>query len=737
MLLSHGLKKLPRLASGWISAAFLLGVVSGTRVAADDSGSKATGPDYLAEVTSEADFVSIALPSGTRPEIEFVSKFTTPAAADPLLLHTVYQNVRRYTLHQEFLIQVFPDYFSSLDDYAAMFLRRATRDYYVGGLFRIRTENGSRVYGFDVAIDESNPSELLTAEETRSIYERLLPTFHLTPFLYVPSLPGAVARALSWEDPGFPLYFFPGDVPQPPYVPYTVAANYGRVRLMTIEQLAEESQNGRISWQDILVLDKTPFDVEGVVAGVITGERQAELSHVAVRSARRGTPNAYVQNAHETFAPYSDQLVRLEVGDAAFTVETGVDPSDAAAFWEEIRPVLSVVSEADLEYATLDNVLEMDLSEAEGPLSARFGGKAANLARMYSVLPPDNQVPAFAIPFKYYDEFMATNQILDERVEPPVVRTFKEYIESLLEDPQFQTDGEYRAALLESFRDTMESNGFINPLLVDALGDRIERVFGSRLTMVRFRSSSNVEDNLVFNGAGLYDSTSVCAEDTFDTDTEGPSHCDASQTEERTIDRGLKKVWASLWNFRAYEEREYYQVPQSNAVMAILVNPAVPDEASNGVAFTGDPIAGATAGYVVNAQVGENSVVHPDVDVLPEKDVLQVEAGSVASIKRLRGSSLLPPGEWVLSDEQLGRLGSAMAILEANMPLDLEGYSPDDVLLDVEFKFTQEDKLVFKQVRPFLRTGATPPKVFSKYDLDKNGILNGGDLFLFSKQWGE
>jgi hypothetical protein len=74
---------------------------------------------------------------------------------------------------------------------------------------------------------------------------------------------------------------------------------------------------------------------------------------------------------------------------------------------------------------------------------------------------------------------------------------------------------------------------------------RIEEVFGRAGGMVRFRSSSTMEDLLEFNGAGLYDSTSACAAADLDLDGRGPSHCDPSQPDERGIERALKRVWAS------------------------------------------------------------------------------------------------------------------------------------------------------------------------------------------------
>ncbi len=280
----------------------------------------------------------------------------------------------------------------------------------------------------------------------------------------------------------------------------------------------------------------------------------------------------------------------------------------------------------------------------------------------------------------------------------------------LLVDEEFKSNGEYRSELLEEFREEIEDNGVNDPLLLDHLATRILEVYGSYETMVRFRSSSNVEDALAFNGAGLYDSTSVCALDSFDGDSDGPSRCDFNQPKERTIDRGLKHVWASLWNFRAYEEREYYQIPQDQAAMAILVTTAFPDEASNGVAFTGDPELGASAGYVINVQIGDESVVHPSVDVLPEKDVIKLTPdGAVERILRPRPSSLMEPGEHVLSDEQLIRLANIMRLVETQLYTDPEGFRPEDILLDFEFKFTQGEELILKQVRPFLRSGATVP----------------------------
>jgi hypothetical protein len=55
------------------------------------------------------------------------------------------------------------------------------------------------------------------------------------------------------------------------------------------------------------------------------------------------------------------------------------------------------------------------------------------------------------------------------------------------------------------------------------------------------------------------------------------------------LDEGLKIVWASLWDFGAFEEREYYQIDHSDIAMGVLVSTQYEDEQANGVAFTGNP----------------------------------------------------------------------------------------------------------------------------------------------------
>ncbi len=669
------------------------------------------GPACSQNVATDEDFDALSLsPTGIQ-YWERATKFMVPAKDDESVIPPLVQNANRYPLHMEFLTALFmPDLTQS--KYMEIVTKRATRVYFAGNLVRIDDPVEGRFYGFTV-YTAASMAEQLEPVEVKRVIDELSSVFGAgeLAFTFEPYDAAGPAKAKAWINPGFRIYYPKHD--DVTVEVYTPGVNYGYVRLYTLAQFETASKEWLFGFRDIVVIESVPFDIEAVVAAVVTGGRQWELSHINVRMARRGTPNFYVKDALAALSQWEGKLVRIEARkkvppeteDSYTIAEATVE--EAEAWWAGHQPKLEDIPGVDSEYAELDRVTEMDTApDAQLPLVSRFGGKGANLALLYAFLDPKYQVPGFGIPFHYFEAFLDETMILDSQVEPPENVSLREYVHRLATNPALAEDAKLRHSLLAGLRAHIEDSGTVSPALVTKLAERIDAVFGGTHVPVRFRSSSNIEDALEFSGAGLYSSTTVCADDTLDSDSLGPSHCNPAEPEERSIERGVLRVWSSLYNDKAWDERDWYQVPQDAASMAILVTLAFPDEQANGVAFTGDPSDPEEKRYLVNVQLGDEKVVSADPAMIPEKDLLQLTDGLVTKIFRIRSSVLAEPGVPVMSDEQLRELGALMYDIRQQYPIDAGEHDPALILLDLEFKVEKVTlQLQIKQIRPFLMAG--------------------------------
>jgi hypothetical protein len=309
----------------------------------------------------------------------------------------------------------------------------------------------------------------------------------------------------------------------------------------------------------------------------------------------------------------------------------------------------------------------------------------------------------------------------------------------MLADPRMTSDAGYASARLEALREAIEDAPFPEALLAkiaetmrQSLGDEVETM------RVKFRSSTNAEDLDTISGAGLYDSKSGCLADDLDGDTAGPSRClsdeerafkeaevaarrvelaahpertwlmeiiedfEGDLAKEKPVARAVKKVWASLWNERAFEERDYYGIDHRKVYMGIAVDPSFVLETANAVAVTnleGDV-------YRVVSQAGWLSVVRPE-DPLAVAEVLTFRRGAgdaLADVQVLVESTLVPSGETVWSPAELDTL--AGLLFEVQDHFAAEVY-PDltPLRLDLEVKRTRDGRIVLKQVRPYLGGG--------------------------------
>jgi hypothetical protein len=422
-----------------------------------------------------------------------------------------------------------------------------------------------------------------------------------------------------------------------------------------------------------------------VVNGIITEEFQTPLSHINVLSRNRGTPNMGLRRAFNNAAlrAMEGKWVKLTVGPFEYSA-TEASQEDADTWWEDHRPDSVGVPGFNLdiqEFRDIEDILDLDnmtLGAALDSAIPAFGGKASHFAAFPHM---DNaKVPypkAFGIPVYFYWQFMEANG-------------FNTRLDSLLEVEEFKNDPAVRDAALKALRKDMEAAPLDSAFEANLLTKLRAEFPGIR---IRFRSSTNAEDLNGFTGAGLYTSKTGDPEDPDD-----------------PVQEAIKEVWASVWYFRAFEERSYRAIDHKNVGMALLVHNSFPDEEANGVAITANPFdpAGVEPGFYINVQVGEASVVQPDAGVTTDQFLYHfgMAGQPIVSIAR---SSLVPAGTSVLTAKQTHALGVALDEIHRFFQ-PLYGADPSKwYAMDTEFKFDQpldgdpngEPKLVMKQARPF------------------------------------
>jgi pyruvate, water dikinase len=454
------------------------------------------------------------------------------------------------------------------------------------------------------------------------------------------------------------------------YQPLNLGETVAQVRLVRADQLDQEY----VSPREIAVLDRVPNDI-AVVAAVVTDEFQTPLSHVNVLSQQRGTPNMGLRGARDQFADLAGRWVRLTVGPFEWSA-VEVTQAEADAWWEEHRPDPVVVPEPDGSVTGLPDVDELGV----GDLPA-VGGKAAQFGELRAVAAESEDVvvrDGFAIPVHYYLAFTADNG-------------FDTEIAAMLAEERFRSDGTYRRERLAQLEEDMRAAP-LDPEFLAELETRIEEEFGT--TRMRFRSSSTAEDLARFAGAGLYDSESG-----------------AVGSIEDPVADAVRKVWASLWRFRAFEERDYAGIDHTKVAMGILVHPTYVGETAQGVAITAnlfDPGAGGEDAFYINVQDGDVSVVQPPGSGVVADELLYFYFHNNQPATYFSHSSLIPAGETVLSRAELFQLGSALSAIRDHFePL----YDPPAgfarLPLDVEFE--RVDGVVeVKQVRPHPGRGQVP-----------------------------
>ena len=470
-------------------------------------------------------------------------------------------------------------------------------------------------------------------------------------------------KLVLYEESRINLVFDEHIKPERSFIPLNEAEGYGFLRVME----TDERPNSR----DVVVYEALPNELPRV-AGIVTTVPQTPLSHVNLRAIQDGVPNAFIRDALDDaeIAPLIDGWVHYTVTETGWSLGAAT-PAEVDAHYESSRPAAPQTPQRDLSFTSITPLSEVDFEDWDA-----FGVKAANVAVLGTLGFPEGTVPdGFAVPFYFYDEFMKANGLHDR-------------VESMLADPGFQEDFDTQVKDLKDLRKAIKAAD--TPDYMTAALTEMHASFPEGASL-RYRSSTNNEDLPGFNGAGLYDSK-----------TQHPE-----ETEEDGISKSLKQVYASMWNFRAFTERDFHRIDHTEAAMGVLVHPNYSDERVNGVAVSFDPVFGREGVYYVNSQVGEDLVTNPEAHSVPEELLLRPSGHYTYQV--LATSNQTPPGRLLMSRDQLDQLRDHLEVIHERFA-ELYGAGPDEQFaIEIEFKITSDNILAIKQARPWVFSTARSP----------------------------
>ncbi len=427
---------------------------------------------------------------------------------------------------------------------------------------------------------------------------------------------------------------------------------------------------------NILILNGNSNEIP-VCKAVITNQFQTPLSHICLLTAGRKTPCAAQKDIFsiDSLKRFNNKLVEIIVDENKVSIKLTDHLSNVSA--KKVAKKIKLLSDTSIKY--IAGLLNLSYKQKN-----IYGSKACNLAELKKIKfrekllsTPEN---AFAIPFYYYAKHI-NNSVAGKLI--------KEFLQDTL---VLKNDSLIEISLKKIRREI--KNSPINPNLLKDVTVLCNQKFGKN--KVRFRSSSNCEDDAGFNGAGLYTSATGIVGDTS-----------------KKIESAIKKVWASLWSVRAFKERAFFNIAHETVYMAVLVHPAFENEIVNGVAVTKNLYRDYEVGFVINLQKGEEEVVAPKTGTICEQLIsyMNTEWGDFYnknSSADWLSFSTLSPKQSLLSSEELEQLTLQLESIKKHFYKLYKLWPAKEYkyfAMDVEFKLIEmPDKkrvFLFKQARPY------------------------------------
>ena len=415
--------------------------------------------------------------------------------------------------------------------------------------------------------------------------------------------------------------------------------------------------------KDIVLYETIPNALPRV-GGIITSVIQTPLSHVNLRAIQDKVPNAFIRDPLliDSVADLLDKYIYFKVEQDKYFIREATQ-QEVNDWYEDIRPTQEQDPPLNLCRTEI-----LPLSKIGFKMYDSYGAKCANLATLRTFNFPQGTIPdGFGVPFHYYQEFMKHNNFFPE-------------LEKMLNDKSFQADRLVRDVMLDAFRKKIRA-GSMPTWMLNNLDDMHNKFpLG---TSVRCRSSTNNEDLPGFNGAGLYSSK-----------TQHP--------DEGHISKSIKQVYASLWNLRAFEERDFYRVNHYKTSMGVLCHPNFSDEIANGVGVSTDPLYNTNNTFYLNSQVGEELITNPDSNAAPEEILLdRISLGSNDYIV-IQRSNLLHQDSVIMSDAYLNQMREYLNIIHDEFKILYKAENIPQFAMDIEYKIDKDNQLVIKQARPWV-----------------------------------
>ncbi|MGH9765907.1 MAG: PEP/pyruvate-binding domain-containing protein [Blastocatellia bacterium] len=498
-------------------------------------------PRSLPRITSQAEFDKLAriYYQGRFYALPHLMFVIDRAAPDRSKNRIYYINSKRYSFHSEFANANY----LTLDRGREFFRRNyleANRRFILGAI-----AHQTKIDKFTFEFWEG---DLATAEILSVAYKAISSSF-FAPVYFKPNSAHQeeVSSRLIESGAGVPRLLASEINPPRDYLPLNVATGVGALRI--IDRMTDETIIDR---NEIVIFREPPISLTPL-QGVITTAFSTPLAHVNLLTKGWGIPNAYIKDADRLFKPLEGKFVYFETREDGYTLRPAETNETLEAGRRLARRSDLLTPEADLEFKQLTELKDQRKRDAK-----RFGAKSANLGEVFraaraglvrNIIVP----PGFAIPFFHYTQFIEEN-----RLDEPITE--------MLGNDRFNHDPVYRKQRLAELRAKIQ-NGKLNDAFARAVIEKWRALLGGKGVFAR--SSTNSEDLPNFSGAGLYSSVPNVRDD-------------------NSLLEAVKTVWASLWNYEAYEARESFGINHSAVHPAVLIQEGINAEAA-GVLITTNP----------------------------------------------------------------------------------------------------------------------------------------------------